>query len=269
MLQQLPQKKQLNWYAIISIGLLHILAFSDYFFFSWSAFFVFIFLSWLTGCIGITLCYHRLLTHRSFSTPKWFEYILAMIGTLALQGSPAQWVGDHRVHHRHSDGKGDTHSPNDGFAFAHVFWLFWENKQNLLKAKDLTRDPFYYYLNRYFWVSQIPLAVLLYMLGGMTWIIWGIGVRTVFVYHITWLINSASHTFGYQTYNTGDRSTNVWWLALLTFGESWHNNHHKHQRSAAHGLKWWEIDMTYTIIRLLEFLGLAWAVRLPKEHEIL
>ena len=268
MLQLSKPKKHLNWTAIISITLVHILSLLAPFYFSWSGFFVFLFLYWLTGCIGITLCFHRLLTHRSFKTPLWLEYSMIVIGALALQGPPSQWVGDHRMHHKNSDHDQDPHTPNHGFNWAHIFWLFFENKSNLFAARDLMKNPFHRFLNRWFWIFQLPLIGLLYYLGGFSWVVWGVGVRTAFVYHITWFINSASHTWGYQTYRTDDRSTNLWWLALISVGEGWHNNHHACQTSAKHGFTWWEFDMTYWIIQLLALLGLAWDIRMPKEHEM-
>lgn len=259
---------------VIGIGLVHVGALAAPFYFSWSGVAVCIALGWLTGAVGVTLGYHRLLTHRSFKTPKWFEYLLTAIGCAAWQGSPVQWVGTHRIHHKHSDDEGDPHTPNHGFAWAHVFWCLVKHQGALTKwtaadaARDLCRDPGTRLISRMYLVPQFAFAALC-LLGGwwfaylgfetsaMSWFIWGVCVRTVAVYHVTWFVNSAAHTWGYQNYATADRSTNVWWLALLSWGEGWHNNHHGDQRAAAHGRRWFEIDMTYWMIKGLSLVGLA------------
>lgn len=273
---------QLQWYVVIGIGLMHVGAVLAFFpqFFSWSAVVVAVILYWVSGGLGITLCFHRLLTHRSFKTPKWFEYFLTACGCLAWQGGPIEWVGVHRLHHKHSDSDLDPHTPNHGFTWSHIFWCMYKDPEDMPAkdaAKDLQRDPGLRLLDRFFWVPQFVLAIILFTGGeaarhwlgwqtsGLSWIVWGIFVRTIFVYHVTWFVNSASHTWGYRSYETKDRSTNLWWVALLGFGEGWHNNHHAHQRSAAHGLRWWEFDMTYLTIRLLGLVGLARDVVLPKE----
>jgi sn-1 stearoyl-lipid 9-desaturase len=278
-------RKKLSWPVVIGIGMMHLLCILAPFYFSWSAFFVSLFLIWLTGHIGITLCYHRLLTHRSFETHNWFKYTLTVIGCLAWQGGPAQWVGIHRIHHQHSDKDEDPHTPNHGFTWAHVLWCLFKTDQGRRAvdcAKDLMRDRFLRFINKYFWIFQFSLVPVLFLGGtiterwlawntnGLSWVIWGVCVRTVFVYHITWLINSAAHTWGYQNYQTGDRSKNVWWLALISAGESWHNNHHAFPRSAAHGLRPLEklVDTTYWLIRLLSLVGLAWNIKLPRAEKL-
>lgn len=264
----------LDWPVVIGIGLMHVGVFAAPFCFSWSGFFVFIALTWLTGIVGITLCFHRLLTHRSFKTPKWFEYLLTVLGCAAWQGSPVQWVGMHRLHHKHSDHDKDPHSPNHGFGWSHVFWCMVKHQGATTRwtaaeaARDLVRDKGIRLISRLYLLPQLTLAVLC-LLGGwgaselgfqtsaLSWFIWGVCVRTTFVYHVTWFVNSASHTWGYQSYDTHDRSTNLWWLAVLSWGEGWHNNHHGDQRAAAHGRRWFELDMTYWMIRVLGWVGLA------------
>ena len=264
---------------VIFISFTHLAALAAPFYFSWSGLAWLAALAWLTGGIGITLCFHRLLTHRSFKTYKWFEYLLTTIGCLAWQGGPIQWVGTHRIHHKHSDQELDPHTPKHGFTWAHMLWCMHkqpEGRKAVDAARDLHRDPVLRLLNRYFWVPQFMLAGLLFVLGqyvapqwwstaplGWSWVLWGVCLRTVVVYHGTWFVNSAAHTWGYRNYETKDLSTNLWWVALLGFGEGWHNNHHAHQRSAAHGLRWFEFDLTYWMIRLLACVGLARDIVLP------
>ena len=260
---------ELDWPVVIGIVLMHLGCAAAPFVFSWSALAVMVVLCWLTGAVGIALCYHRLLTHRSFKTPKWFEYILTGIGCLAWQGGPVQWVGTHRIHHKHSDQELDPHTPKHGFTWAHMLWcMHKDHKDRPSAARDLQQDRGMQFLNNYFWMVQFVLAIGLFAGGelagrlglgtsGWSWFVWGICVRTVVVYHTTWFVNSASHTWGYRTYDTDDHSTNLWWVALLSSGEGWHNNHHSDQRAAAHGRRWFELDLTYWTIRLLSCVGLA------------
>jgi stearoyl-CoA desaturase (delta-9 desaturase) len=274
--------KKLHWPVVLGIAAMHLGCLLAPFYFSWSALVLTLFLIWLTGGLGVTLCYHRLLTHRSFKTPKWFEYVLTCIACLAWQGGPVNWVGTHRIHHRFSDHELDPHSPRHGFAWAHVWWCMHKRPQGqrpAAAAGDLLRDPVLRWINKYFWVPQALLVPILYFAGeaagssglqtsGLSWLIWGVCVRTAFVYHATWFVNSASHTWGYRNYETRDRSTNLWWVALISLGEGWHNNHHAHQRSAAHGLRWYEIDLTYLTIRLLACVGLARDIVLPRPEQM-
>lgn len=273
---------RLDWPVVLGIAGMHIGCLFAPFYFSWSALGVALFFAWLTGGIGITLCFHRLLTHRSFKTPKWFEYLITSIGCLAWQGGPIQWVGVHRLHHKHADEELDPHTPKHGFTWSHALWCMHrqpEGRDPKDAAMDLQRDAGLRLLNKYFWVPQFLLLPVLYAGGelaaymglgtsGLSWFLWGVCVRTVFVYHATWFVNSAAHTWGYRNYETNDISTNLWWVALVSFGEGWHNNHHAHQRSAAHGLRWYEFDLTYWVIRLLARVGLAKDVVLPEPHQM-
>jgi len=242
--------------------------------FCWSALVVCLAL-YLAAGFGVTMGYHRLLTHRSFHTPKLVEYILAVLGSLANQGGPLQWVAVHRVHHQHSDAEGDPHSPRDGVWWAHLLW--WmphvpaldESASYERYVVDLSKDPVHRFLQRYHILLPLALAGLLFAVGevwggvGLSWLVWGIFVRTALLYHATWLVNSATHLWGYRSHPTRDHSTNLWWVALLTLGEGWHNNHHAFPRSARHGLRWWEIDVTYLLIRLLGWVGLAKQIHVP------
>lgn len=234
--------------------------------FSWSAVGLAIFLHWLTGGLGITLGWHRLVSHRSFQVPKWLEYFFVFCGTLSMQGGAIWWVGLHRHHHLYSDQDKDHHDSGKGFWWSHMGWMLYEvpaEHEVARFTKDISDDPVYQFFENYFFPIQVALAVLLYALGGWPFVVWGIFVRLVLVYHCTWFVNSATHKFGYRSQESGDRSTNCWWVALLTYGEGWHNNHHAFQYSARHGLRWWEIDLTWQTIRLLQALGLATKVKLP------
>jgi stearoyl-CoA desaturase (delta-9 desaturase) len=222
-----------------------------------------------TVALGISLCFHRALTHRSLRLVKPFEYLLAIFGTLALQGDPIRWVAVHRKHHAHADQEGDPHSIHGGFRWAHLEWVYRHNialptdEEMLHFAPDLYAQRFYRVL-RYLSVPlQVALGVGLFALGGWSWVILGIFVRLAISYHSTWLVNSASHMLGYRTYQTGDRSTNCWWVAVISWGEGWHNNHHAFPFSARHGLRWFEIDMTWWHVRILALLRLADQVKVP------
>lgn len=267
------QSLRVNWVSVGFFGAAHAVILGAPWFFSWSALGIALFFHWLTGSIGICLAYHRLLTHRSFQVPKWLEYILAMIGGLALQGGPIFWVAGHRLHHAHTeDIDKDPYSARRGFWWSHILWLFYDRKEffdyETYKrfAPDLARDPFYRWLNRYYLLLQIPVGFVLYLLGGWSFVIYGIFVRAVLLWHSTWLINSATHMWGYRTFDSKDNSRNLWWAAILTYGEGWHNNHHAHPNVVKAGLKWWEIDMTWWAIQTLKRLGLAKKLVLPQAN---
>lgn len=233
---------------------------------------------YLVTAIGITVGYHRLLTHRAFQTYKPVQYVFAAAGSMAVQGPVIDWVADHRKHHAHTDEEGDPHSPHVGHGsglaglwHAHVGWLFETNGQSDRRkyAAELMEDPGMRRLNRNFpWLVlaslTIPFGLGLLIGGniaaGLTALLWGGLVRIFFVHHITWSINSICHYHGARRFDTDDQSTNVWWLSLLSLGEAWHHNHHAFPRSAFHGLRRWELDPSGTIIRAMERLGLAWNV---------
>lgn len=259
-----------NWTSAAFFAVVHALALLAPWFFSWSALGVALVLHWLFGSIGICLGYHRLLTHRSLQVPKGLEYALALVGVLALQGSPIFWVAGHRRHHTYTeDIDKDPYSAKRGFWWSHMGWLlykrpeFFEYQSNRNFAPDLAKDAFYRWLDRYHLLLQIPLGVGLYLLGGWSFFIYGLFVRAVLLWHSTWLINSASHITGYRSHDSNDNSRNLWWAALLTYGEGWHNNHHAYPNVAKAGWKWWEIDITWWAIVSLKQLGLAQRVVLP------
>lgn len=264
------QSLELNWVSITFFAVIHALALLAPWFFSWSALGITIFLHWLLGSIGICLGYHRMLTHRSLQVPKPLEYAIALLGALALQGGPIFWVSGHRQHHLYTeDNDKDPYSARRGFWWSHMVWLFYKRPQFFEYesyrsfAPDLDKDTFYRWLDRYYLLLQIPLGILLYVLGGWSFVIWGVFVRAVVLWHSTWLINSATHMAGYRTHQVEDNSRNLWWAAILTYGEGWHNNHHAYPNVAKAGWKWWEIDMTWWVILTLKQMGLARKVVLP------
>jgi stearoyl-CoA desaturase (delta-9 desaturase) len=260
----------MHWASVVFFAAFHALALLAPWFFSWSALGVAIFLHWLFGSIGICLTYHRLLTHRSFQVPKWLEYVLTTIGALALQGGPIFWVATHRLHHAYTeDEEKDPYSARRGFWWSHMFWIFYQKRDffdyEIYKkaAPDLARDPYYRWLDRYYLPLQLLFGVLLYALGGWSFVIYGIFLRAVLLWHSTWLINSATHLRGYCNFTVDDGSRNLWWAAILTYGEGWHNNHHAYPHVAPSGRHWWEIDMTWWAIRVLQAFGLAKKVVMP------
>jgi stearoyl-CoA desaturase (delta-9 desaturase) len=264
----------LDWPIAFWIAVLHLGALAAPFAFTWQGLGLMFVLGWLTGGIGICLGFHRLLTHRSFTTYRPLRWLIAWLGGLAGQGSAIHWVANHRKHHALSDEVGDPHSPVDGPWWSHMFWFMPLMSRedyaqyNLRWAPDLARDPVLRFLDRTFLLWHILLGALLFAAGDawggsrMAWsfLLWGMFVRLVYVLHSTWLVNSATHMWGYRNYETTDNSRNLWWVALLTYGEGWHNNHHALPRVASHGHRWWEFDVTYLTIRLMESLGLAWDV---------
>ncbi len=241
--------------------------------------------------LGIGAGFHRLLTHRSFQCPLWFEHILALLGVCCLQDAPARWVVIHRLHHQHSDEQPDPHTPQVNWFWGHMGWLLLENSQ-LSRiatyeryARDLLEDPFYMRLERkQFWLwVYVAQAVAFFLVGlaigwiatgqywhgvhvGLMWLLWGVVYRTIYTWHVTWGVNSFCHMSGYRTYETRDTSHNSMLLGLATNGDGFHNNHHAEPRSARHGHFWWEFDLTYQTIRLWQRLGLAWGIILPNRE---
>lgn len=271
-----------NLYAdkpvIVLMSFTHIFLLLNFFpqFFSWSGVILFFVLYWVSGGLGITLCYHRLLTHKSFKTYPAIKFFLTFCACLAMQGSPIIWVGSHRHHHKESDTEFDLHSPIHGAMWSHMIWVLTKIPEGFCPedlAIDLKRDKMMQWFHRYWWLPQVlvlfALVISGFVFGGwnlaVSWFLWGGVNRTVAVFHATWFVNSATHIWGYKNFNdTEDNSRNLWWVALLSFGEGWHNNHHADQNSAAHGMRWFEFDLTYQTIRLMKLFGLAWEVKKPK-----
>jgi fatty-acid desaturase len=253
----------INWITAGFMVAFHVLAVAALWRFSWTNLVVALVLYWLAGGLGICLGYHRLLTHRGFRTSNVFEYFLAVCGTLSFEGGPIFWVATHRRHHQLSDHDGDPHSPRDGGFWAHMGWILFgdthHNSTDLMVryAPDLGRVPFYRRLNRHHYVPLVALGILLAVSGGLSLVLWGVFLRTVVGLHATWLVNSATHMWGTRRFDTRDDSRNNWWVALLTFGEGWHNNHHAHPVSARHGLAWYELDLTWIALKGLDLIGLV------------
>jgi stearoyl-CoA desaturase (delta-9 desaturase) len=270
----------LEWPAVLWIGGLHLGALAAPFCFTWQAVFMTIVLSWMTGGLGVCLGYHRLLTHSSFETFPWMKRLLAWCGMMAGEGPPIMWVATHRKHHCFSDQEADPHSPRHGRWWSHMLWMLPRYKTDQWAklygryAPDLLRDRFLRFLNKTFLLWQLLVGATFFVGGWLIWdlstgvslLVYGMFVRLVYVMHVTWLINSATHIWGYRNYNTNDDSRNLWWVALLAYGEGWHNNHHAQQRTARHGHRWWELDLTWMTIRLMRTVGLAWNVVELEKH---
>jgi len=243
--------------------LFHVGAVAALFFFTWSGLFTAIFLHWVMGGLGLGVCYHRLLTHRSYATPKWFEYFLTICGVTAMEGGPLVWVATHRKHHQFADKDGDPHSPRDGRWWSYAGWILMGNtfRQDVATLKryvpDLAEDKFHVWLTEWHLTPTIILGLVLFAIGGFRLVLWGTFLRTVVGLHSSWIVNMCAHVWGSRRFETRDASTNNWWVAMLSFGDGWHNNHHAYPISARHGFKWYEIDLNWYTICTFERLGLA------------
>jgi fatty-acid desaturase len=252
-----------NWGTATAMFLFHVGAVAALFFFTWKAVIVAAFLWWVSGSLGIGMSYHRLLTHRGYKTSKWVEYFLTWCATLALEGGPIFWVATHRIHHQYSDEPGDPHSPRDGKWWSHMGWILMGKSMHhdtttlARYVPDLTKDKVHVWLTKYHWTGNILVGVILYAIGGLPWLLWGVFFRVVLGLHSTWAVNSITHIWGTRRFATKDLSTNNFLIALFTFGEGWHNNHHAHPVSARHGMAWYELDMNWYGIWLMKKLGLA------------
>jgi stearoyl-CoA desaturase (delta-9 desaturase) len=257
----------IDWVVFGFTASVHLGALAAPFFFSWSGLAACIILHWVTCSIGVCLGYHRCLAHKSLKLRQPTEFLTLVCGSLSGEGSPLQWAATHRVHHQRSDLKGDPHSPFDGTFWSHITWLFVRHKptycETLYKqyAPELAERPLlqFFQKTQVFWLVACGLVLL--ALGGLSMLLWGMCVRMVFAYHSTWFVNSATHLWGYRNYDTRDESRNLWWVALLSYGEGWHNNHHAHPSLAPAGHRWWEIDMTWWAIKFLKAIGQAYDVR--------
>ncbi|MGI4826648.1 MAG: acyl-CoA desaturase [Janthinobacterium lividum] len=278
------QEGRINWLTTIFMGLFHVGAIAAFLpmFLSWKNVIAGVIMYFLAINVGIGMSYHRLLTHRGYRTPKWLEYALATCGTLALEGGPIFWVATHRVHHQNSDQEGDPHSPHDGTWWAHAGWILsgraLHSETALLGryAPDLTRDKVHVWLSRFHWLPLTIAGVLQLIIGAalahpghrvvgaVGMVLWGTFLRVTLGLHATWLVNSATHLWGARRFETRDDSRNNWWVAIVTGGEGWHNNHHAHPVSARHGLAWYEFDINYYGIWLMEQVGLAKKVQIAK-----
>ena len=270
-----------DWIAAVFIIAMHVGCIAAPFFFTWSALGVFVVLHWLTCSIGICLGYHRFLAHRSMKLAKPVEFTAMAIGTISGEGTPLMWSAVHRMHHHKSDQKGDPHSPLVGGWWSHILWLFVNRTQKSNEAlyrryvPELIDRPMMQFFERTQGRWLIASAAVLggagWFVGGwftaLSFVLWGVCVRMVAAYHSTWFVNSATHLWGYRNYETRDVSRNLWWVAVLAYGEGWHNNHHAHPTVAPAGHRWWEVDITWWSIKALRFCGLAWDVndRIPQK----
>jgi len=266
-------RSRLKPVTLVFVILLHLGALAALvpWFFSWAGLVLFLVMVWLTASLGVSLGFHRLLSHKSYKTQPWLRNILVTIGCLALEMGPISWSATHRLHHRETDHEDDPHSPLVNFFWAHVGWLFRthpvldDELRGARLVPDLLRDPFLISIERWYFMPWIIFA-LLSLGAGLYWggwqlalslLVWGTLLRTVYVWHITWCVNSVTHMFGYRNFRTHDDSRNLWWVAVLTFGEGWHNNHHAAAGTANFGRKWWEVDPTYLVLAGLKLLGLV------------
>ncbi len=269
----------IDWPVVVWIAMVHVLALVAPFFFSWQGLVACAMLIFATGAGGVCMGYHRCLTHGSFKTYRPVRWLLAFLGGLSGEGSALTWVANHRKHHFFSDKHGDPHSPRDGGWWSHMLWFMpnfgrrWHRELVEKYAPDILKDKVMVVMHHLFLPSHAALGVVLFLVGyfgtaiglggwwcGFSMVFWGLGVRMVYVLHVTWMINSVTHMWGYRRYETTDDSRNLWWVGLLAFGEGWHNNHHAYQRVASQGHRWWEIDVTYYMIWVMEKIGLAWDV---------
>ncbi len=285
---------RVRWPLCISFVVIHLLALLALvpWLFSWTGVVLCVLGLYVFGTLGINLCFHRLLTHTGFVVPKWLERSFAILGVCCLQEGPARWVAVHRMHHQHSDHREDPHSPLVNFFWGHMGWLMVENRTTDSLpmfdryAPDLIRDPFYLWFElKMRWIVVYMLHALLFFLVGfgigwgtsgqameglrfgLSLLVWGVILRTVLVWHITWSVNSITHIWGYRNYETRENSRNNWFVGLVSNGEGWHNNHHAEPRAAAHGHRWWEFDLTWITIWALEKVGLAKNVVRPKAYK--
>ena len=235
---------------------------------TWSAVAVCLALFWLR-MFSVTAGYHRYFSHRSYKTSRTFQFILALAGTLAVQKGVLWWAANHRNHHKYSDQPEDLHSPRQrGFWWAHVGWILAPDYEgtDLTRIPDMAKYPELRWLNDNYLVPPVALAVLLYLVGGATWLVWGFFISTTMLWHATFTINSLAHVWGSRRYETTDTSRNNPWLALLTMGEGWHNNHHRYMNSARQGFFWWEIDLSYYVLVALSWCGIVWDLQQPPKR---
>ena len=281
----------IDWVNVFGIAFYHIVALLALlpYFFSWTSVVIALLATFVFCTIGINVFYHRFLTHKGFRCHKWAEYVMAVLAVCSFQDTPARWVAVHRRHHEHSDDEFDPHTPVRSFLWAHVGWILVKSSELsryeifTRYSKDVLRDPFYrrlekqlYYLGIIFahWLVFFGAGALAVLLSGgslgesfrfgASVLIWGVFLRTVVSWHITWAVNSVTHLWGYRNYNTDENSRNNILVGLLANGEGWHNNHHADPRSARHGHLWWELDVTYLTIRAFEIMGIVWQIVEPK-----
>ncbi len=259
----------INWRNVLMVTFFHLAAIPIIYTFSWQNLAALLIGNWIVGSLGVGLGWHRLLTHRSFQAPKWLEYTLSIFATMSMQDSPNKWIATHRMHHKYVDTDLDPHSARSGFWWPQLGWVVWGKAQDHDEATirkyipDLLKDPIHRMISRYYLVPITLSAIILFAIGGWSMVVWGVAARVVLGWHTTWFVNSLAHIYGKRPHETGDLSTNNWFVAILTFGEGWHNNHHAVPTSARHGLEWYQFDMNWIAIRIFEKLGWAKKIKLP------
>jgi stearoyl-CoA desaturase (delta-9 desaturase) len=214
---------------------------------------------------GVTGVYHRYFSHRTYKTSRWFQFVLALLAMSSSQKGVLWWAAHHRHHHKFSDQPEDVHSPKQkGFLYAHVGWLF-DNTEatDYAKVKDLAKYPELMFLNKYWWIPPVALGLVTWLALGWSGLLIGFALSTVLCWHGTYTINSLTHLFGKRVYETTDDSRNSFFFALITLGEGWHNNHHYYQASTRQGFHWWQLDVTYYVLKMLSWVGLVWDLREP------
>lgn len=262
-------RRTINWKNVAMVTFFHLLAIPVFFTFSWQNLAALLIGNWIVGSLGVGLGWHRLLTHRSFKAPKWLEYLLSIFASMSMQDAPDKWIATHRIHHAFVETEKDPHSTRFGFWWAQIGWVVWGTAQDHDAATmkryvpDLLKDKGHVLISRFYLVPIVVSAFILLAIGGWSMVVWGVFARVVVGWHTTWFVNSLSHIYGSRPHETTDFSTNNWFVALLTFGEGWHNNHHAFPTSARHGLEWHQFDMNWIAIRIFEKLGWAKQIKLP------
>ncbi|MBK7392037.1 MAG: fatty acid desaturase [Chloracidobacterium sp.] len=260
-------RKGPNWKNVVMVTSFHLLAIPVLWTFSWQNLAALLIGNWIVGSLGVGLGWHRLLTHRGFKAPKWLEYTLSIFATMSMQDPPDKWIATHRMHHKFVDTDKDPHSARSGFWWPQIGWVIWGKAQDHDEATmkkyvpDLLKDRGHVLISRFYLVPIAVSIALLFAIGGWTMVVWGVAARVVVGWHTTWFVNSLSHIYGKRPHDTGDLSTNNWFVAILTFGEGWHNNHHMSPTSARHGTEWYQFDMNWIAIRIFEKLGWAKNIR--------
>ncbi len=271
-----PKAAGYNWNTVFFVTAFHLAALPVFFTFSWQNFVAAFVLWWIGSSWGIGIGYHRLLTHRGFTTSKWMTRFLATCGTFALQSGPISWVTTHRLHHAFTETEKDPHSPRKGTWWAHIGWIFSGVAQiqpesvRQRYSPDLLRDPYLVWIDKYYYVPMIVVGIPLFFIGGWQMLVWAVFARVVMSWHFTWMVNSVTHIWGSRRFETRDDSRNNGLIAAVTFGEGWHNNHHAYPRSAKHGLTLREIDINWIQLCALKKLGLidnVYAYDLKTESE--
>lgn len=262
-----PIRRVMSYFPRFMFGLMHVATLGIVFFFppTWLDLTLFLTIYIIRG-FGLTAGYHRYFAHRAYQTSRWFQFCLGWFGGMAVQRGPMWWAGHHRSHHKFSDLEGDPHSPIvRSIWWSHLGWILSDELKDADKEnmKDWHKYPELWWLDKYDWLPGVVTAVFCYAVGGVSGFFWGFLLGTVLLYHATFCVNSVCHLIGYRRFETTDRSRNNFLVAIATMGEGWHNNHHHYPSAARQGFKWWEIDMSYIILKILSQFGIVWGLRQP------